>query len=149
MPPPDSTHRISHSQVSGVALYQAPEITDPRGSLLASEFPGSLPFVPHRYFMVFDVPSEQTRGEHAHRKCHQFLVCTHGKVRVLVDDGRNKESFLLDHPSLGLYLPPMIWASQSEYSADASVLVLASDPYEAEDYIRTYDTFLSLTVDPA
>jgi UDP-2-acetamido-3-amino-2,3-dideoxy-glucuronate N-acetyltransferase len=96
-----------------------------------------------RYFMVFDVPSEDVRGEHAHRTCHQFLLCVRGRCRVVVDNGRKRSEVELDRPNLGLYLPPMVWGIQYRHSADALLLVFASDYYDPADYIRDYGEFLS------
>jgi dTDP-4-dehydrorhamnose 3,5-epimerase-like enzyme len=98
--------------------------------------------MPKRYFMVFDVPSKDVRGEHAHRECHQFLVCVKGNCSVVVDDGQNRAEVLLDRPNLGIHIPPLVWATEYNYSNDAVLLVLASDVYQAEDYIRDYDAFL-------
>jgi UDP-2-acetamido-3-amino-2,3-dideoxy-glucuronate N-acetyltransferase len=92
---------------------------------------------------VFGVPSVETRGEHAHRECHQFLVCVRGSVSVVADDGRRREEYLLDRPELGLHLPPMVWGIQYRYSADAVLLVFASHYYDPADYIREYDRFLA------
>jgi dTDP-4-dehydrorhamnose 3,5-epimerase-like enzyme len=117
-------------------------ISDLRGNLTFAEYESSLPFVPQRYFLVFDVPSRDIRGEHAHRECHQFLVCVKGNCSVVVDDGTNRAEILLDHSHLGLHIPPMIWATEYKYSPDAVLLVLASDVYKAEDYIRDYDLFI-------
>jgi dTDP-4-dehydrorhamnose 3,5-epimerase-like enzyme len=94
--------------------------------------------------MVFDVPNKDVRGEHAHRKCRQFLVCARGSVAIVIDDGRTSEEVLLDAPDLGLYVPPMIWAVQYKYSPDALLLAFASDHYDPADYIRDYDEFRSL-----
>ena len=104
----------------------------------------SVPFPARRYFMVFDVPSVETRGEHAHHACHQFLVCVRGQLSVVADDGMNREEFVLDRPDLGLHLPPRVWGIQYKYSADAVLLVFASHYYDADDYIRDYDQFLDL-----
>jgi acetyltransferase-like isoleucine patch superfamily enzyme/dTDP-4-dehydrorhamnose 3,5-epimerase-like enzyme len=131
------------TSVKGVTVHQLPIFADLRGSLSVGEFPQQVPFVPKRYFIVFDVPGKDVRGEHAHRKCRQFLVCLRGSLSVVVDDGKASEEITLDRPSIGLYLPPMIWAVQYRYSADALLLVFASDPYDAGDYIRDYDEFLS------
>src|SRR5690606_7280787 len=125
----------------GARLQRLPRFADLRGSLSAGEFERDLPFPPRRYFLVFDVPSRETRGEHAHRACHQFLVCVRGSVRVLADDGRQRGEFLLDAPDLGLYLPPMTWGTQFQYSPDAVLLVFASHPYDPDDYIRDYGEF--------
>lgn len=139
----DGAPAVTDTAVRGVRLYRLPQFHDIRGALTAAEFPRDLPFVPRRHFIVHGVPSQETRGEHAHRRCHQFLVCVHGSVRVLADDGRQRQEFVLDAPRLGLYLPPMVWGTQHRYSADAVLLVFASDPYDADDYIRSYDAFLA------
>ena len=132
------------SGLPGVRLLDLPRFSDMRGSLAAIDFEADLPFVPRRSFMVFEVPSEQTRGEHAHRHCHQFLVCIRGSVRVLADNGRSRREFRLDSPGTGLHLPPMIWSTQDRYSSDAMLLVFASDRYDPEEYIRDYGEFIAL-----
>lgn len=134
---------VMATSVRGVTLHRLFRVDDLRGNLTAGEFPRQVPFVPSRYFLVFDVPGKDVRGEHAHRACHQFLSCPHGSVSVVVDDGANSEEVVLDTPELGLYLPPMVWSVQYQYSADAVLLVFASDPYDPSDYIRDYDEFLS------
>jgi UDP-2-acetamido-3-amino-2,3-dideoxy-glucuronate N-acetyltransferase len=131
------------TSVGGVTVHRLPVFADLRGSLSVGEFPEQVPFVPKRYFIVYDVPGKDVRGEHAHRRCHQFLVCLRGSLSVVVDDGKASEEIALDRPSIGLYLPPMVWAVQYRYSADALLLVFASEPYDARDYIRDYDEFLS------
>lgn len=110
--------------------------------LSAGEFGRDLPFMPKRYFVVFDVPSAEVRGEHAHRQCHQFLVCISGNMSVVVDDGTHREEFRLDRPDAGLHISPLVWATQYRYSPDAVLLVFASEHYDAADYIRNYDEFL-------
>ena len=90
------------------------------------------------------MPTVETRGEHAHRKCHQFLIAVKGSVRVVADDGTKREEFLLDRNNKGLYLPPMVWGIQYHYSPDAVLLVFASDYYEPDDYIRDYGQFIDL-----
>lgn len=134
---------IRETSVAGVTVHRLPVFADLRGSLSVGEFPKQVPFVPKRYFIVFDVPGKDVRGEHAHRRCHQFLVCLRGSLSIVLDDGKSSEEIALDRPSIGLYLPPMIWAVQYRYSADALLLVFASDPYDAGDYIRDYDEFVS------
>jgi acetyltransferase-like isoleucine patch superfamily enzyme len=128
---------------SDVRMRRMPRFVDLRGALSVGEFSRDLPFVPKRYFLVFDVPSRETRGEHAHRACHQFLVCVHGSVRVLADDGHTRREFTLDAPDQGLHLPPMTWGTQYRYSHDAVLLVFASHSYDDADYIRDYDDFLA------
>jgi acetyltransferase-like isoleucine patch superfamily enzyme len=134
---------VMKTSVGGVTLHRLLLASDLRGSLSAGEFVAQIPFTPKRYFIVFDVPGKDVRGEHAHRKCHQFLVCARGSVSIVVDDGSTSEEIALDAPNLGLYLPPMTWAVQYRYTADALLLVFASDHYDPDDYIRDYDDFLS------
>ncbi len=118
-------------------------IVDARGALTVGEVPTEVPFSPARYFAVFNVPSVELRGEHAHRLCQQFLICLHGSCRVLLDDGADRCEITLDRPDMGVFMPEMIWGTQYRYSPDAVLLVFASRPYEAEDYLRTYDEFLA------
>jgi UDP-2-acetamido-3-amino-2,3-dideoxy-glucuronate N-acetyltransferase len=139
--------KVAPTEVPGVLLHRLPSFSDIRGSLAVYEFAGDLPFTPRRGFTVFHVPSQETRGEHAHRRCHQFLICVNGSVRVLADDGYRRQDFLLDSPSLGIHLPPMIWGTQYHYSSDAVLLVFASEAYDASEYIRTYDEFIGLVKD--
>jgi UDP-2-acetamido-3-amino-2,3-dideoxy-glucuronate N-acetyltransferase len=128
--------------IDGVQLCKLPIISDLRGNLTFAEYESTLPFAPQRYFLVFDVPSKDVRGEHAHLECHQFLVCIKGSCSVVVDNGQNRVEVLLDRPDIGLHIPPLIWATQYKYSPDAVLMVLASDVYKAEDYIRDYNQFL-------
>lgn len=127
--------------VRGVRLISFMTVEDLRGNLCAAEVGGGLPFVPRRMFMVYDVPHRKVRGEHAHRECHQLLIAGKGSVNVVVDDGVNRQEFILDSPSIALHIQPMVWAIQYKYTQDAVLTVLASDEYSAEDYIRDYDTF--------
>ncbi len=133
--------RPAESLVPGVRLYELPHIVDMRGSLSAAEVGRQLPFMPKRYFLVFDVPSIEVRGEHAHKTLHQFLVCVKGSISVVVDDGEHRQEYALDKANVGLHVPPMVWATQYKYSQDAVLLVLASDVYDPADYIRDYDEF--------
>jgi UDP-2-acetamido-3-amino-2,3-dideoxy-glucuronate N-acetyltransferase len=142
MEPPKVATGKETSIVPGVGMYKLPFVADLRGNLSVAEYGDSLPFMPKRYFIVFDVPSKEVRGEHAHKKLHQFLVCVKGSCAVVVDDGERREEFLLDRPNIGIHIPPMIWATQYKYSSDAVLLVLASEPYDAHDYIRDYDEFI-------
>ena len=137
-----SVPRVIESQVRGVRLHVLREVRDARGDLCAAEVGRDVPFPVQRSFLVYNVPSAETRGEHAHRRCAQFLMAVRGSLRVAVDDGVAREEFTLHQPNLGLVLPPMVWAAQYRYSADAVLLVLASDPYDPADYIRDYAEFL-------
>ena len=135
-------------QVSGVSLYRVPRIEDLRGDLIAREVGAGLPFAPKRCFVVMDVLSKEVRGEHAHRECHQLLVCTKGSMSCVVDDGVRHQEVLLDASEVGLYVPAMVWSTQYKYTKDAILLVFASDPYDPDDYIRDYDAFLAEVKSP-
>ena len=136
--PPGTTD----ADVRGVRLHRFARVRDPRGSLVACELEEELPFMPRRYFMVFDVPGADVRGEHAHRECHQFMVCVSGSVHIVADDGERRQEFVLDSKDIGLYIPPMTWGIQYLYSPGSTLLVLASHPYDADDYLRDYGDFL-------
>lgn len=128
--------------VGNATLHSLTQAVDMRGSLAAMEFVTQCPFVPKRLFLVHGVPSKSVRGEHAHFECHQFLIATSGSVAVAVDDGKNRGSVVLDSPALGLYIPPLTWGSQYQFSNDAVLLVLASHEYNDADYIRDYSKYL-------
>ncbi len=138
----ESTRAISPI-LGDAALHNLKVVRDLRGSLSVANFEEEVPFVPRRYFLVYDVPGKDVRGEHAHRVCKQFLVCVRGSVSVVLDDGTSQAEVLLDAPHLGLYLPPMIWGVQYKHSADAVVLVFASELYDPDDYIRDYNAFVA------
>ena len=132
------------SLIPGVSLWLGKTIRDLRGNLSANELADTLPFVVRRYFLVFDVPSKEVRGEHAHRVCQQFLLCVSGSCHVVLDDTECIEEYVLERPDTGILLPPMVWGVQYKFSPDAVLLVLASHSYDAADYIRDYDLFLAL-----
>lgn len=125
-------------------LHRFTHVADMRGDLCVAELEREIPFVPRRYFLVYGVPSEKTRGEHAHYRCHQLLTCVRGSCSVVVDDGKGRCEVRLDSPEIGLHLPPLTWATQYKYSRDAVLLVLASDPYDSADYIRDYGKYLEV-----
>jgi dTDP-4-dehydrorhamnose 3,5-epimerase-like enzyme len=135
--------RVNPTKVRGVTVHRLDYVQDLRGDLSVGEFERDIPFPVRRYFIVFDVPSEKVRGQHAHRECHQFLICVKGRCSVVADDGVVRQEFLLDSPATGLYLPPMTWATQYRYSPDAALLVFASHYYDAADYIRDHAEFVS------
>ncbi|WP_223522750.1 WxcM-like domain-containing protein [Pseudomonas sp. A-B-26] len=140
----ENPNTVGKSEVypCGVTLHRMLEAVDIRGSLSVGEFERDIPFSVKRYFLVSNVPTAETRGEHAHRECHQFLIVVKGTVHVVADNGTNRQEFVLDSHTLGLFLPAMTWGIQYKYSADAVLLVFASEHYEAGDYIRDYDQFL-------
>jgi UDP-2-acetamido-3-amino-2,3-dideoxy-glucuronate N-acetyltransferase len=143
-PPRASATATGKTRVKGVFVQELAEVADLRGSLVAGEVGKFLPFGVRRFFVVHGVSSREIRGQHAHRTCHQFLVCVRGSCRVIADDGKRRQEFLLDSPARGVYLPPKIWGVQYDYSADAALLVFASHAYDPGDYVRDYDEFLHL-----
>ena len=140
--PPDAPPGTLPSRVAGVVLHRLPHVKDLRGLLSFAEAGQQVPFEIKRYFLVSHVPGKHIRGEHAHRALHQFLICVSGSCHVVVDDGAARQEYLLNSPAVGLYVPPMRWCVQYKYSPDAVLLVLASAPYDAADYIRSYAAFL-------
>ena len=143
-PPLPSKVEVILTSVVNVTLHRLPLVDDLRGLLSFGEIGRHVPFDIKRYFLVFGVATEEIRGEHAHKKLHQFLICVHGRCHVMVDDGTNREDFVLDHPALGMHLPPRVWGAQYKYSSDAVLLVFASDYYNPDDYVRDYSEFLAL-----
>jgi hypothetical protein len=129
----------------GVRLHAVPHFEDPRGALTVAELDGQLPFPVARVYLVHGVPVGSIRGKHAHRTLQQMLIGLHGSCHVLADDGEHREEYLLDSPHHGLYLPPMIWSVQYEFSPEAVLLVLASAPYNPAEYIHDYSEFQELT----
>ena len=128
---------------SGATVYEIPYFADDRGALNVLEISKELPFGCQRIFYTYTVPQGSVRGEHAHRECHQFLIALRGSVNVAVDNGSARDEIMLDSPSKGLHLPPGCWGEQYSHSEDCILLVLASQPYDNADYIRSYEEFLA------
>lgn len=124
------------------ALISLPKITDKRGSLSVIEQNQHIPFDIQRIFYLYDIATGESRGGHAHKDCHQFLIALNGSFEVLIDDGETKQIIALTEPHQGLHIPPMIWAEELNFSQGAICLVLASLPYAESDYIRSYSDFL-------
>lgn len=141
--PTDEARLLECGEIKGARLYELPVFQDSRGSLSFAEYQETLPFLPKRYFVVFEVGQGETRGGHAHKTVHQVLACVKGSCVVSLDDGRIHHDISLNRPELALYLPPGIWATQHDFSKDAVLMVLASDVYNPDEYIKDYDQFLS------
>lgn len=133
--------------VGGCWLERLPYFADMRGSLTPLQLHKGLPFLPQRVFLVYGVPSHNVRGEHAHHTCKQFLISAHRGVSVVVDDGESRREVRLDDQTVGLYLAPMVWGIQYKFDPECVLLVAASDPYEATDYIRDYVEFRRLAAE--
>jgi hypothetical protein len=122
-------------------LHRLRSFSEPRGSIVINQAPHDLPFAPTRLFQVFGVPRDELRGDHAHRRCHQFVMALTGSVSVVVEDEHGRHRVELDAPDLGLHIQPLTWAIQLDFSADARILVLASEPYDRAEYIDDYEEF--------
>lgn len=116
--------------------------SDRKGNLSVVENGVTLPFDVKRVYYLYDIPGGEGRGAHAHRELEQFIVAVSGSFTVTIDDGKCKRSFFLNRPYQGLYLKPGLWRDLVDFSSGAVAMVLASDLYNAEDYIRDYDEFL-------
>lgn len=126
-------------------LIDLPKISDPRGNLSFIEGKQQIPFRIKRVYYLYDVPGGSDRGSHAHKNLHQFIVAISGSFDVVLNDGKEKKRFHLNRPYNGLYICPMMWRSLDNFSSGSVCMVLASEHYSAEDYIRDYEEFIKQT----
>ena len=126
--------------LSSLALVKLPHFFEDNGDLVVIEGLVDVPFAIGRVFVV-RAPDGAIRGQHAHRRCSQFLTCLSGSIEVVCDDGRQTTEFILDHPNVGLLVPPGIWSQQTYRGPQAALSVLCDRRYEAADYIRDYTSF--------
>ena len=124
------------------SLCELNKMHDPEGNLTYMYENVHVPFPINRVFYSYDIPGGEDRGAHAHKHCHQFLIAASGSFEVVLDDGINKRTVLLNRPFWGLHVPPGIWASEQGFSSGSICLVLASEGYSEADYIRNYDDYL-------
>ena len=123
-------------------LLHLTQIGDRNGHITSVNNKVELPFAVRRIFYLYDIPGGESRGAHAHKECHQFLVAVSGSFEVILDDGKTKRQILLNRPNLALYIPPGIWASEINFSSGSICLALASHEYNEGDYIRDYVEYL-------
>lgn len=123
-------------------IIDLPKILDPRGNLTVAQSMDHIPFNVSRVYWVYDVPAGESRGGHAHKQCREFIVAASGSFTVTLDDGYTQTSYHLNHPWQGLYVETGVWRTLNDFSSGAVCLVLASDPFEEDDYIRDYNDFL-------
>lgn len=135
---------MTSNNPSGPYLINLSRFLDHRGKLSVVEQCKDIPFHIHRVYWVYDVPEGAGRGAHAHHRLYQLIVAVSGSFSVTVDDGFRQHTFLLDRPDIGLVVMPGIWVSLHHFSPGAVCMVLASDSYDEDDYIRDYSEFLSL-----
>ena len=117
---------------------------DTRGSLISLEQHKNIPFDVKRIYYIFDTKADVSRGFHAHKHLEQVAVCVKGSCTFILDNGEVKEKVSLDSPQQGLYIGFNLWREMHDFSEDCVLLVLASDYYNENDYIRNYDGFLAL-----
>tara|TARA_R110002050_G_scaffold270114_2_gene413056 strand:+ start:7772 stop:8185 length:414 start_codon:yes stop_codon:yes gene_type:complete len=136
---------MNRKSVYQCELIGLPKIGDRNGHITAINNFEEVPFEIKRLFYLYDIPGGESRGAHAHKECHQFLIAASGAFEVLLNDGKIERSIQLNRPDLGLHIPPGIWASEVNFSSGSICLVLASHEYSEEDYIRQYSEFLNYT----
>lgn len=126
-----------------IKKIQFPTHTNETGSLSFFEAERHIPFDIRRVYYIYDVQGDSRRGFHAHRALEQVLLCIHGSCKILLDNGKEKETVLLDKPNEGLIVENPIWREMYDFSPGAVLLVMASQYYDEADYIRDYDEFLA------
>lgn len=122
-------------------LLHLPKIENPAGSITVIEGVKEIPFSIKRIYYLYDVPGGASRGGHAHKHLHQLIIAASGSFDIILDDGKIKRTILLNRPYYGLLMPPGIWRDLSNFSSGAICIVLASDVYKEQDYIRDYKEF--------
>lgn len=125
------------------SVIELPKIENDKGNITPVHGGVNLPFDIARVFYLYDIPGGEDRGAHAHKECHQFLVAAHGAFEVVLDDGVNKRTVMLNRPYFGLHIPPGVWAAEQGFSGGSICLVMTSHRYSESDYIRTYDEFIN------
>jgi len=128
-----------------VVKYAFQQHGDHRGQLVALEEMNDIPFEIKRVYYMYDTKEGVRRGYHAHKALEQILICIHGSCKVLLDNGKETKVVSLEKPYEGLYIANDIWREMYDFSPDAVLMVLASDVYNEEDYIRNYEDFLEFT----
>ena len=132
------------AQINDCELLNLPKIQAISGNITSLNNGGDAPFDVKRVFFIYDIPSGEDRGAHAHKDCHQLLIAITGSFEVEVFDGIERTRFFLNQPNIGLHIPPGIWASEINFSGSGICLVLASHEYDEDDYIREYDEYKKL-----
>lgn len=121
-----------------------PKFTERSGNISVVNNLNEIPFETQRIFYLYDIPGGESRGGHSHINCHQFLVAISGSFEVLLNDGKIQRQVLLNRPNIGLHIPPGVWASEVNFSSGSVCLVLASELYDENDYIRDFETYNKL-----
>jgi hypothetical protein len=122
-------------------LINFSKISDARGNLTFIQFPDHIPFEIHRVYWIYDVPSGQTRGGHAFRTQQEIIITLSGSVEIYTTDGDTEETITLNRPYVGLHVPKMTWRQLRNFSTNTVVMILTSDSFDGQDYIRDYSQF--------
>lgn len=131
------------ASVFDCSILELNKITNRSGNITIVENNSKrLPFDVKRVFYLYDIPGGESRGAHAHKICHQFLIAASGSFEIELNDGKNKRTMLLNRPYFGLHIPPGIWAAEQGFSSGAICLVLTSQEYDETDYLRDFNQFL-------
>lgn len=125
-------------------IINLPKILDQRGNLSFAEENNHVPFHIQRTYWIYDVPGGEERGGHAYKENEEFIISLSGSFDVTIDNGETKETFTLNRSYYGLYVPKGLWRQMGNFSTNSLALVLGSEKYSAEDYIRDYDEFLKI-----
>jgi dTDP-4-dehydrorhamnose 3,5-epimerase-like enzyme len=129
--------------VKNVKFIDLPRRDDPRGSLCFAEEGTHVPFHSKRFFYIFGVPENMARGGHAHKRNEQMHICVNGSLTVTLDDGTTKEEITLSDPGQAMYVGPLVWHTMKNFSPETVLLVLNSEMYSEEEYLRSYEDFLA------
>ncbi len=127
-------------------IIELPKFLDRRGNLSIIEQFKQIPFKIERTYWIYDVPGGERRGGHAYKENQEFIVALSGSFDVILDDGKERKVFHLNRSYYGLYVPKGLWRQMENFSTNSLALVLASTPYDAQDYVYDYDEFLSLNL---
>lgn len=130
-------------QLRSVKKIKFKYFSDANGILIPIGGKKSIPFNLARLFYIFNLKKGDIRGDHAHKKCQQLLICLRGECQVICDNGKKRQVFKLNKPKMGLYIPPMIWVIQKFNKNDSILLVLTDQKFKESDYIRDYKKFLA------
>jgi dTDP-4-dehydrorhamnose 3,5-epimerase-like enzyme len=125
-------------------IIEIPKIQD-EGFLCFAEEKKHIPFPIKRFYYIYDVENGAIRGKHAHKETQQVLFCLKGSIKIILDNGKEKEEIILSNPNQGIFLDKMMWHDMVDFQKDTILLIVASDVYDENDYIRDYDNFISLT----
>ena len=125
------------------SIIKLPQIKNRAGNITPITSNIELPFHIKRVFYLYDIPGGESRGAHAHKECHQFLIAASGSFEVLLDDGKIQRIVQLNQPYFGLHIPPKIWASEINFSSGSICLVMTSHGYNENDYLRSYIDYLA------